>query len=268
MHIYRTLITAAVAASVSTSAFALIEDSKAGGALGGSGELFWVVMDEAGERSYTRDLGISLDNFLAATATGESWSYANDATLVQFIAGTANPGSLIWNIGALDSTGSGTGNFQKSLTSYAQGAMPTIPNNLAVGFLDDSADIFIASTNTLGDHQAVAHGSNIAVASDGFAYALGGLWGTNFGGKAAGFYNGIAIDETASLLLIRQASNVFAQRFNPGIVSELKFNTQPYEVSFNGSELKIMPVPEPGTYAMMGVGLAALGFAARRRNKR
>ena len=45
MHIYRTLITAALAASMSTSAFALIEDSKAGGSLGGIGELFWVVMD-------------------------------------------------------------------------------------------------------------------------------------------------------------------------------------------------------------------------------
>lgn len=268
MHIYRTLITAALAASVSTSAFALIEDSKAGGALGGSGELFWVVMDEAGERSYTRDLGISLDNFLAATATGESWSFANDATLVEFIAGTANPGSLIWNIGALDSTGSGAGNFQKFLSTYGQGAtLPTF-NNQAVGFLDDSADIFIASTNTLGSHQAVANGSNIAIPADGFAYALGGLWGTNFGGKAAGFNNGIAIDETASLILIRQASNAFAQRFNPGIVSELSYNGLAYTASFDGTALNIMAVPEPGTYAMMGVGLAALGFAARRRNKR
>ncbi len=268
MHIYRTLITAALAASVSTSAFALIQDSKAGGALGGSGELFWVVMDQAGERTYTRDLGISLDNFLAAAATGESWSFANDAMLVQFIAGTANPGSLIWNIGALDSTGSGTGNFEKHLSTYRQGAtLPTFTNQ-AVARLDNAADAFIAATNTLGTHPTQANGSNIAIPSDNEAYALGALWGTNFGGNASGFNNGIAIDETASLILIRQASNAFAQRTNPGIVSELKFNTQPYEVSFNGSELKIMPVPEPSTYAMMGVGIAALGFAARRRNKR
>jgi hypothetical protein len=268
MQIYRTLITAAIAASVSTSAFALIEDSKTGGTAGGSGELFWVIMDEQGERTYTRDLGINLDNFLAAAATGQSWSYANDATLVEFIAGTANPGRLVWNLAALDSTGSGAGNFQKFLSSYAVGSTPPTFTNLAVTNLDNGADIFLSSTNTLGTHPTQQNGSNIAVPADGFAYGLGGTWGTNFGGNAASFNNAIAIDGTSSLFLIRQASNVFGNRFQPGIVSELKFNTQPYEASFNGSELKIMPVPEPGTYAMMGVGLAALGFAARRRNKR
>lgn len=268
MHIYRTLITAALAASMSTSAFALIQDSKAGGALGGSGELFWVVMDQEGERTYTRDLGISLDNFLAATATGESWSFANDAILTQFISGTANPGQLIWNIAALDSTGAGVGNFEKHLSTYRQGVtLPTFSNQ-AVARLDNAADAFIAGTNTLGTHSSQENGSNIAIPSDNEAYALGALWGTNFGGNASGFNNGIAIDETASLILIRQASNAFAQRNNPGIVSELSYNGLTYTASFDGTALNIMAVPEPGTYAMMGVGLAALGFAARRRNKR
>ena len=267
MHIYRTLITAAIAASFSIPAFAKIEDSKAGGALGGSGELFWAIIDQEGERSYTRDLGISLDNFLAATATGQSWSFANDATLLEFISGTANPGSLIWNIGALDSTGTGTGNFQKFLSTFAQGAtLPTF-SNLIIGQLDDSADIFLGGTNALESHLSQENGSNIATAADGSAYAAVN-WGTNFGGKASGFFNGMALDDTASLILIRQSSNVFAQRFNQGIVSEISHNGLVYTASFDGNALNIAAIPEPSTYAMMGVGIAALGFAARRRNKR
>jgi hypothetical protein len=258
MHLYRTLITTAIAASVSLPAFAKIDDSFAGT----SGELFWTIIDQDAERSYTRDLGISLDNFLTGAAAGQEWSFANDAKLLQFVAETANPASLVWNIGALDGTG-----INKYLSTATPGDPLPAFSNQVIGFFNDNPDNFIGGTNALENHLSVENGSNIATAADGSAYA-GGNWGSAFGGRATGFSNYIGLGDTAELILIRQASSAFAQRFNPGIVESLSYNGLAYTASFDGNALSITAVPEPGTYAMFGLGLAALGFVARRRTAR
>jgi hypothetical protein len=262
MHIYRTLITAALAASVSVPAFAKIDDSVTGGALGGSGELFWAVIDQEGERSYTRDLGISLQSFLNGAAADMEWSFAADPKLGEFIAGTAKPSTLVWNIGALDGTG-----INRYLSTAPAGSALPIFTNQALGFFNDNPDIFLAGTNALESHLSSENGSNIATAADGSAYAAQN-WGDRFGGRAGSFSNYIGINESADLVLFRQASTAFAQRNNPGVTEQITNGTLPYVASFEGGVLTISAVPEPTTYAMMGLGLAALGFVARRRNAR
>jgi len=261
MHIYRTLIIAAIAASVSIPAFAKIDDSFTGIPLGGSGELFWVVVDQDGERSYTRDLGISLQSFLDGAASG-GLSFGNDATLNEFLAGTADPAMLVWNIGALDGTG-----IQRYISTAPVGSELPVFSNLIIATFNDNPDIFLGGTNSVESHLSTANGSNIATAADGTAYAPQN-WGASFGGRAAGFSNYIGINDPASLILFQQASNAFTQRFNPGITTLITNGPLAYSASFDGGALSITAVPEPGTYAMMGLGLAALGVVARRRKAR
>jgi hypothetical protein len=261
MHIYRTLITAALAASVSIPAFARIDDSSA---TSGSGELFWAIIDQAGERSYTRDLGISLQAFLDGAAARQEWSFAADATLTAFLAGTANPANLVWNIGALD----GTGINRYLSTAPADSTLPVF-SNLIVSQFNDVSDAFLSNTNTLGSHPSLANGSNIATSADGPGYAGSASWSDRFGNRASGFSNYIGIDDTADLVLFRQATTAFASRFQPGITQQIMNGTGEYYASFDRTSGALtIAVPEPTTYAMMGLGLAALGFVARRRNPR
>ena len=260
MRFYNQVICAALAASVSVPALARIDDSFAAS---GSGELFWSVIDADAERSYTRDLGVSLTDFLAGVATGQVWSVAKDATFDAFLAGTANRAGLVWNLSALDGTG-----INRYLSTIAQGDTPPVFSNLVTASFNDSADAYLGAVNALPSHLADANGSSIATAADGAAYAGAATWGGNFGTKAAGFNNLIGVADSAELVMFEQSSSAFANRFQPGVSNLLAFGSAPYLVAFDGDALNISPVPEPETYALMGLGLLAVAAAARRRNRK
>jgi hypothetical protein len=255
MRLTHSILAAALAASVAAPAAAKIDDS-----FSVDGELFWSIVDETAERSYTRDLGIGLQEFLNGVASGQEWSFANDANLTTFLAETASGNALVWNIGAVDGTG-----INRYLSTAVPGETLPVFTNQILGFFNDNPDIYIGASNSLESHISLDDGSHIATAADGPAYAGAATWGGNFGGRAQGFSNYIGASDPAALILFEQNSSAFAQRFNPGKTTGLQYAGNPYAASFNGSELTIAAIPEPSTYAMLGLGLAAIGFAARRR---
>ncbi|MBU4499734.1 MAG: hypothetical protein KKG40_05945, partial [Gammaproteobacteria bacterium] len=52
----------------------------------GNGELFMTVLDSVGQKSYTLDLNITMNDFLAGVAvSGTSYSYTADANMSSFL---------------------------------------------------------------------------------------------------------------------------------------------------------------------------------------
>lgn len=255
MKFKQKIVAAAMACGVAGPAFADIT-------LGGNGELFWTVFDFAGDRAYTRDLGITMDAFLAGT--GAPFVFTPDATFTSFLAGTANAGALTYNITAGDVSGGRrfltTGGVSAPTGIPTTGYSTTVMTNIGSKF-----QTFVGGQNALPGHGGATDNlSVITTPTDTAAYA-GTLWGSNFAGAVASMTNTVGIGDVASLYLISQATQAVA-----GSLSIPTFNGQPFTAAFNAQtgSLTVQAIPEPSTYAMMGLGLVALGIAARRRATR
>lgn len=265
MRLIKYVLAAAAATAIAAPASAAILNAEGGlqGRSDGDGELFWSIIDLEGERSYTRDLGVGLQEFLDGVAAGTTWRIENDATLQTFLGSIATGTPLVWNIGALDGFG-----IQRFISTATIGGERPLFQNQAIGRFDDNPNIFIGSSNALGPHISNEDGSHIATRADENAYAGAAVWGSNFGGRATGFSNYINVGDSAAMVLFEQSSAAFASRFANGTTTDLKYLGNPVIASFDGSALTIAAIPEPSTYAMLGLGLAAIGFAARRRSAR
>ena len=180
-------LAAALAVAVVGPAHALIADS-----VSGNGELFFTIYDNVTQTSYTRDLGLTIDNFVTAAGgttvnLPASFTVAADSTLTTFLGGfsLAQQGTLLWNIGAMDGVG-----LERYLTTALSMPGPSgsaaVMTNSSLKLLD-AADQFTSLTNALGTHPGTlaTNGSNTAsAANDGLAFGGSGLWGNNWGGKA------------------------------------------------------------------------------------
>lgn len=261
-------LAAAVAVAVSAPASAAIALSGSG-----NGELFFSVWDSVTETSYTRDLGVTLTDFvtvnapggsLGTTAAGYTLGFAADSTLTSWLSSvSANAAGLIWNVAAMD----GSGQNRYLTTAASQGGMA----NSQLVALNDSSDIYIANTNPLGTHASIAHGSNTASkAVDGdSAYAGGGNWGANWGNKAFGFTSGALIG-TSNLfwaLAANGTNNLTASFINQfGNVN----GASTWTLASNGTLTFASPdavsaVPVPAAAWLLGSGLIGLAGVARRR---
>ena len=242
------------------SANAAIQDGSAG-----NGELFMTVLDSVGLQSYTLDLNLTMNDFLAGIAvSGASYNYAADANMTSFLSmvAPANQSGLLFAIGAMDATGTSVADHHRYITtaSVIDAATDT---NLNLKNLGTNGAQFVSDVNTL------IGAANSAVVTDPamVAYAGSALWGSNWGNQFNGTSTGL-IGNDLGMYLVEQTSGAFAVRNNLSVYSALEQNAFPVFANLDMSgnlTIAAAPVPEAETYAMMLAGLGLVGFMAARR---
>jgi hypothetical protein len=255
-------LAAAIALAVSAPASAAIVTS------GGNGELFFNAWDPVSKSSYTRDLGVLMNDFvpggiLGSTSSGYSLTFAADATLTSWLSSVAsNIGSVLWNIGAIDSV-----TPERYLTTAGSIAATSFVNSQLTAM--DAANGFITPTNSLGTHPTLTNGSNTAseAANGNSAYAGGGFWGSNWGNKTP-FSTAALVGESNFFWLLAQngtstlTSALKTQFGNADGASTWSFGSDG-TLAFNSAAPAAIPVP--AAVWLLGSGLLGLAGIARRR---
>jgi hypothetical protein len=231
-----------------------------------SGELYFSVFDSVNQISYTRDLGVTVSDFLADPTA--PMSFAADATLSSFITtANASGSSLVWNLmGALD-TDFGTPSDYPVYGLYST---------------SKSGDASVAATNwnqmsgALQSVAAYANGTNGGLTSyaandsttwtDGSAYYPGLNGGNNFGAKVS-FSDEAAIGESMAFyhLGIELDANgeLVFDNTDSFIMSTEKFGD--WELATDGTLTYVTPIPP--AILLLGSALMGLVGVARRRQQ-
>lgn len=245
----------------------------------GNGDLFFTVWDKNGtaddfsdDRSYTRDLGIALNDFASAATTpviaadketdNFTMNFAADATFNSFLAATANPSTLQWNIAATDSSG----RDRALVTAKSVPGIDEMQINTQFRNWSGYADIFLAAVNPLGTHPTETAGSSIATLADGSALASDDIkWGTSWGG-ALNFDASGMMGDSLNTYLFWEATTTSVGI--PGVHEYANAIGTPatWTLANDGNlAYSVAAVPEADTWAMMLAGLGLMGFIARRR---
>jgi hypothetical protein len=278
-----------LAFSAAAMATAVAFPAHAGIALGstGNGNLFFTAWDTKGttdtadDSSYTRDLGKFINEFataatVSAIQTGQTAgvpsvvgaavniSFTPDTLFNTWFGGVSSQSNVRWNVAAGDSAGD-----KRVLTTVQEGEIPAI-SNFNFTSVTTAIDVFSAQSNNLGTHGTVIDGSNTATSADGPALGSGLAWGPNFA-QSAGWVNAGGVGEHLNFYLLDQNGSASG---NQVLVTQFAFGAPAtnmvWALNTNGSLVysAAAPIPEPGTYALMGLGLMGVAGLARRRSNK
>jgi hypothetical protein len=260
-------------AAAASSSFAAINDGSTG-----NGELFLSVWNDNG--SYTRDLGISINDMTgtASTTIGASsllgqaglmsLVFAADNTFSSYLTsvGAANLGSLKFSVIANDVAG-----IQRQLTTFSALPAETVDGTTASAGLMNVTSYLNEVNPLLGDAQSmvVNNGSVAWAGKDAFGDNMGGVSNFSNAGTLLG-NNSAANGLNFQRLVITTAGAV---SYNP-LTDAATDPATPVKVWFDASNAlhiaavpAVPAVPEPSEYAMLLAGLGMLAAVARR-NKR
>jgi len=256
----------------------------------GNGTLLFVAIDADANIAFTADLGLTVNSFTAATtftsglAAPVSWNFATNATnsgiagtnawdtAYSTFTSTQTGGNFLWGVIAGDNISStvagstfnrnllATGNATQAqmLGANTSGPTSTMETNLGN---------FSAAVNNFGNLAAVnTNGAATTTSANGGAWLNDDSMKDNFGGLLTWRYllqNGVS----STFQQQQQAQNPLVLQFgNPTTVDSLSANPITFTFDIATNTLVLAPaIPEPGTYAMLLAGLAAVGFIARRR---
>lgn len=264
---------------------------------GGNGSVVFLALNVTDGFALTVDLGLQMSAFTNSTnltsgLTGPiTWDFSTNTTNAP-VTGTnawsdayaefktlqeSATGSFMWAVVAGDqATGANvtatnvipgrgflaTGNPTEA---QMQDARTSGPTGNALGNLAN----WMAANNNLGSHRTagVDNGANINTPANGAAWT-NDLMKSNFNGNLTWSYliaNGMS---SAFQWQQQLAANPIVNQFgSPTTIDSL--SPAPIQFSFDiaTNQLVLAPIPEPGTYAMLLAGLAAVGFAVRRRRQ-
>ena len=257
----------------------------------GNSSVLFVAVDRTAPISFSADLGLNMIDLLPGTArtaagTTTGWSFINNTSTDSAITGnawsaayatflsTASAPNVRWGVIAGDFisgipvtllnaiSGQGwlaTGNATVTQMTAANTAIPTASGLTAM-------NNFYAGTQALPGATFIAANNGAGTATSGGAF--GAMVGT-FGG--ANTWNYLTANGVASTFQYQRQTVANPAVFQIGGVTTLldnTFNDLPTTFNFDfasGNLVMATPVPEPGTYAMLLAGLAAVSFVARRR---
>lgn len=269
----------AAAAAVS---FAFAAPASAVIGTGENASLFLEAFDTVTKASYTRDLGVTMNNFgtqnratggftaILDDAVSDAFTSATDANFASFLA-NATLGNVIWDVMALDNNG-GTGPDAKrvvftsasDVTGILAGAGVQWTNaglNTAAGVEGThvpGANALLAGNPSAFTTNPVDPGNYATGKNNNFSNGLGVALGTTAAGlgQSMGFYYATRSGTTPN-------NEVFAAQYKLGTGEAFQWTLD------NAGNLSygvtIAAVPEPSTWAMFVAGALMLGGIARRR---
>jgi hypothetical protein len=243
------------------------------------GELFLSVYDAARQISYTRDLGITLTNFLPAGTTaptagsipfnpaaapsvgagnvltpGYTLTFANDPVLLSAFGGNLS--------GATYQVLAEKGGFSYAYLTTTSADLATVSTSTTsqVSNFRAGADPYLAAVNLEGTHATGLNGSSFTIDPNDAAN-VGKILQTNWGGKTPIFDTSAAVGSPLDFyLLSRPASGSF--------VNVSPFTDATWNLNANGVlTYSVAAVPEPSSWVLLAAGLVAVAGIARRRTQ-